>query len=145
MSAKRYDVVIVGGGITGAMMAKKLVENGKRVLLLEAGADARLDPKSYQPYIDQYLKAPSGAPNAPYPANPNAPAADVRNIGQPSTASYLVQLGPVPFLSDYTRALGGTTLHWQGTSLRMVPNDFRMQTTYGRGVDWPIGYEDLSK
>ncbi len=145
MTVKRYDVVIVGGGITGAMMAKKLVENGKRVLLLEAGADARLDPKSYQPYIDQYLKAPSGAPNAPYPANPNAPAADVRNIGQPSTASYLVQLGPVPFLSDYTRALGGTTLHWQGTSLRMVPNDFRMQTSYGRGVDWPIGYEDLSR
>ena len=145
MSAKRYDVVVVGAGITGAMMAKKLAQNGKNVLLLEAGSDARLDPASYQPYIDQYLKSPSGAPNAPYPANANAPSADVRNIGQPSTASYLVQLGPVPFLSDYTRALGGTTLHWQGTSLRMVPNDFRMQSVYGRGIDWPIAYEDLSR
>ncbi len=145
MSAKRYDAVVVGAGIMGAIMAKQLARSGKRVLLLEAGADARLDPQSYQPYINQYLNAPSGAPNAPYPSNPNAPSADVRSIGQPSTSSYLVQLGPVPFLSDYTRALGGTTLHFQGTCLRMVPNDFRMRTVYGHGVDWPIAYEDLSR
>jgi choline dehydrogenase-like flavoprotein len=140
----RYDAVVVGGGIMGAIMAKQLAQNGKRVLLLEAGAKAGLDPETYRQYINQYLNAPSGVGNAPYPANVNAPSADVRQIGTPSTKSYLVQMGPLPFLSDYTRVLGGTTLHWQGTALRMVPNDFRMQSVYGQGVDWPFGYEHLS-
>jgi choline dehydrogenase-like flavoprotein len=26
----------------------------------------------------------------------------------------------------------------------MMPNDFKMKTKYNKGVDWPIGYEDLS-
>ena len=50
-----------------------------------------------------------------------------------------VQIGPERFLSDYLRMLGGSTLHWQGTTLRMVPNDFRMRATYGIACDWPIG------
>ena len=50
---------------------------------------------------------------------------------------------PNDFMSDYLRMLGGTSLHWQGTSLRLVPNDFRMQSVYGHGLDWPIGYDDL--
>ena len=32
-----YDVVIVGGGIAGAILAKTLVNAGKNVLILEAG------------------------------------------------------------------------------------------------------------
>jgi choline dehydrogenase-like flavoprotein len=54
-----------------------------------------------------------------------------------------VQNGQRTFLSDYLRMLGGTTLHWQGTSLRMVPHDFNLRSTYGRGEDWPISYDDL--
>ena len=34
---KLYDVVIVGGGIAGAILAKTLVNAGKKVLILEAG------------------------------------------------------------------------------------------------------------
>lgn len=32
-----YDVVIVGGGIAGSLMAKTLTRGGKRCLILEAG------------------------------------------------------------------------------------------------------------
>ena len=38
-----------------------------------------------------------------------------------------MQQGPLPFQSDFTRALGGTSLHWLGTCLRMLPNDFELQ------------------
>lgn len=138
-----YDVVIVGGGVAGALMADALITAGRHVLLLEAGADRSLDIAGYQSYVDQYLSAPSGVPNAPFPANPNAPSANVLDVGNPSTSSYLVQQGAVPFLSDYTRELGGTTLHWQGTCPRMLPNDFQLHSVYGQGVDWPIEYADL--
>ena len=34
-------------------------------------------------------------------------------------------------------------MHWLGTCLRMLPNDFEMKTKYGVGVDWPICYSNL--
>ena len=126
-----YDVVIVGAGVAGALMADALTAAGRHVLLLEAGSNRSLDIDGYQPYVDQYLKAPSGVPNAPFPSNPNAPSANVLDIGNPSTSSYLVQQGAVPFLSDFTRELGGTTLHWQGACPRMLPNDFKLKSVYG--------------
>jgi choline dehydrogenase-like flavoprotein len=142
---ERYDVVIVGAGVAGAIVAKVLTDAGRHVLLLEAGADSPLDISGYQPYINQYQSAPSGVPNAAIPPNANAPSASVLDVGQPSTSSYFVQQGAVPFLSDYTRAVGGTTLHWQGVCPRMLPNDFRMKTVYGQGVDWPIDHGELER
>jgi choline dehydrogenase-like flavoprotein len=47
------------------------------------------------------------------------------------------------FRSTYQRQVGGTTWHWLGTALRHLPNDFRLASTYGVGVDWPIGYDEL--
>ena len=38
----------------------------------------------------------------------------------------------------------GTTLHWYGNAIRMLPNDFTMRTVYGRARDWPLTYDDLS-
>src|SRR5262249_1986474 len=41
------------------------------------------------------------------------------------------------------RAVGGTTLHWEGYALRLHPDDFRTRSQYGVGEDWPIAYTDL--
>jgi len=60
-----------------------------------------------------------------------------------SKGDYLVQAGPLPFGSDNWRGPGGTTMHWLGTTPRMLPNDFQMKTKYGVGVDWPFSYDDL--
>ncbi|MCP5072326.1 MAG: GMC family oxidoreductase [Rhodobacteraceae bacterium] len=49
----------------------------------------------------------------------------------------------LPFLSTYERLEGGTTWHWLGTSLRLVPNDFRMKSEYNVFRDWPIALSDL--
>src|SRR5437588_1328432 len=155
MSEKTYDVVIVGAGIAGAILAKTLSKAGKSVLILEAGEGVHgidLEPqeafKVYQGYLDTFYKAVAKAPNAPYPNLPTAPSPDVLDIQRiegttPSTTGYFVQAGPMPFASTYDRRPGGTTLHWLGTCLRMLPNDFRVKSTYGVGVDWPISYEEL--
>jgi choline dehydrogenase-like flavoprotein len=130
-----YDVVIVGAGFAGALLAKRLADKGNHVLILEAGRSTSITPEGYASYVQYFQAALSKGVNSPYPENPNA--------GTP-TPGYMVQLGPLPFGSNYVRAKGGTSLHWLGISLRMCPNDFRMKSKYGVGVDWPIGYDDLA-
>ena len=154
MTEKKYDVVIVGAGIAGAILAKTLANAGHRVLILEAGLQAGLDLNgnesylNYQSYLDRFYLANAKVPNSPYPNLKNAPSPNVLDTAQitgttPNTNGYFVQNGPLSFASDYARATGGTTLHWLGTTLRMLPNDFRLNTEYGQGVDWPISYDDL--
>jgi choline dehydrogenase-like flavoprotein len=146
-----YDVVIVGTGIAGAVMAKTLTQAGKRVLMLEAGlqADIALDNerayKTYQDYLQTFYASTIKATNTPYPDITDAQSIDVLQIQQktPYAEGYLVQLGPLPFASDCLRGPGGTTLHWLGNVPRMLPNDFKLNTLYGQGVDWPISYADL--
>jgi choline dehydrogenase-like flavoprotein len=43
----------------------------------------------------------------------------------------------------YTIAFGGGTLCWGAACPRNHPNDFRLRSKYGVGVDWPISYDDL--
>jgi len=154
MEEKVYDVVIAGSGISGAILAKTLTNAGKSVLVLEAGLaegielDGPAAQKTYRGYLDRYYSVLARVPNSPYPAIKDALTANVLDIkplkpGVPSTVGYLVQEGPSPFSSDCVRGAGGTTLHWLGTALRMLPNDFRIYSNYGQGVDWPIEYRHL--
>jgi choline dehydrogenase-like flavoprotein len=145
-----YDAVIIGAGPVGINIAMKLTGCGKRVLLLEAGRASGLTYDGWLSYVDTYRAALIKEPNSPYPPNANAPSTysqDVANVHNrvPVISGYQVERGPFSFGSTYLRSLGGTSLHWLGTCPRMVPNDFRMQTVYGVGVDWPITYEDLQR
>jgi choline dehydrogenase-like flavoprotein len=58
--------------------------------------------------------------------------------------SYIRQDGPDPFRSTYLRQVGGTTWHWLGTALRLLPSDLELQSRYGVGADWPLRYADLA-
>ncbi len=127
------DVVIVGSGIAGALAAKGLAEAGLSVLILEAGPRTTRGDN-----LARYQSAPVKVPESPYP---NAPYA--RHPTTDDSDSYYVQAGPVPFRSTYVRLVGGTTWHWLGTMIRLVPDDFALKTRFGRGVDWPISYDDL--
>jgi choline dehydrogenase-like flavoprotein len=82
-------------------------------------------------------------PHPPQPAPPPAPI-DCTDPKKSIDNGYFIQRGPIPFGSTYERRGGGTSWHWLGTSLRMLPNDFKLKTIYNQAVDWPIGYEDLS-
>jgi choline dehydrogenase-like flavoprotein len=143
-----YDAVVVGGGIAGAIMADQLNRAGQRVLLLEAGPAEDLTASGYDDYLTRFYGAVSKDNQAPYPPNPNAPmprSTDARPIppGRPDTSGYLVQNGPFATDTTYTRVLGGTTMHWEAKTLRMLPEDFDLATRFGEGLDWPIGYDEL--
>ena len=138
-----YDVVIAGGGVTGAVLARVLTESAFKdgkvisVLILEAGPPSPYGNEGYQAHVETFHGAESKLPNSPYPPSAGAPQPGVPG------EDYFLQEGPVGFGSDNSRYLGGTTLHWMGISLRMMPADFHMHKTYGQGVDWPITYQDL--
>jgi len=165
MSDTTYDVVIVGAGIAGTLIARELGQQGKRVLILEAGIDAS---RGRERYLETFYKNTVKTPESPYPpvvekpsaqATPRATIADTfasniepdfpGNLSEPDgyiydpEKSYLLQKGPLPFASTYERVAGGTTWHWLGTSLRFLEHDFTMRSTYCVEKDWPMGIDAL--
>lgn len=143
-----YDAVIVGSGISGSIIAHQLSQAGQRVLILEAGPAEDRTIAGYEDYLSRFYAAAVKDNQAPYPPNPNAPmpkSTDARRIspGQPNASGYLVQTGPYCTDTTYTRVLSGTTMHWEGKTLRMLPEDFGLASRFGQGLDWPISYEEL--
>jgi choline dehydrogenase-like flavoprotein len=127
------DVIIVGSGISGALLAAKLPAAGVKVAILEAGA--RVDRAEAR---QRFWNAPIRVPECPYPPSPEA------NHPISNDPDYWYrQVGPNKFKSTYLKVVGGTTWHWLGTCLRFVPSDFRLRTAHGRGLDWPISYDEL--
>jgi choline dehydrogenase-like flavoprotein len=127
------DVVIVGSGVAGSLVAARLAASGVKVLILEAGPRVQRAAA-----LAQYRAAVIKLPESPYPDTPFAPRP---RSDQPDV--YFLQNGPDKFGSAYLRQVGGTTWHWLGTTLRFVPDDFRLRSRFGVGVDWPLSYDDL--
>jgi choline dehydrogenase-like flavoprotein len=152
------DVAIVGSGFAGAIVANELSQKGISVVILEAGAGI---PPNINDYMRTFYNASAKVPESPFPpklkqkdtdpdlidpANVAAGRPTVLSLGadnwQKPQQSYLVQKGPKPFTSTYERVAGGTS-HWLGTSLRFVPSDFTMKSSYGKNQsnfpfpDWP--------
>jgi glucose dehydrogenase len=127
---EQSDVVVIGAGIAGALVAWQLALKGVKVLMLEAGprVDRSAATQRFQYSAIKTLESP-------YEPTKHAPAP---SSVQPD--DYYIQTGSDLFRSTYQRQVGGTTWHWLGTALRHLPNDFRLASTYGVGVDWPIGY-----
>lgn len=138
---RAFDVVIVGAGVAGAITAKRLTEAGLDVLVLEAGPASPQDVNGYDQHLRTFYMAYGKGPESAWPASPGAPQPDTADIRH--NDGYFVQHGPDTYGSSYTRAQGGSTLHWLGVSLRMLPEDFRMRSLFGVGRDWPLADDEL--
>ncbi|MFJ4905228.1 GMC oxidoreductase [Streptomyces sp. NPDC093249] len=136
-----YDVVVVGGGFAGTLMAHRLGAAGRRVLVLEAGARAGDAERGHREAVDTFLAATVKVPGSPYVPHPAAPWPEVTDLA-PGADGHLVQRGPLPYSSTYVRVNGGTGNVWTGLTPRMHPEDFRTDL-FGYGRAWPLGYADL--
>jgi len=143
-----FDVVIIGSGIAGAIIAKELSAAGKHVLVVEAWPDTNKTFDGYVGYLNHFYKQASKDNQAPFPLNPNAEmprGGDLRKLapGQTNEQAYIVQSGPYVSDSVYSRVFGGTTVHWEAKTPRMLPEDFETWTSFGQGLDWPLDYAEL--
>lgn len=112
----RYDVLIVGAGAAGGILAQLLSQKGASVLVLEAGP--WLDPSS--DYCNEEL--------------------EMRKLNWPWPIGWEGE-DPVRPISGW--GVGGTTQRYSGWSPRFRPSDFQTRSHDGVGEDWPIRYDDL--
>lgn len=132
MSNFDTDILIVGSGIAGSLIAWKLASQGRKVTILEAGP--RIDRGET---VERYRTSVNkGDFMAPYPGTAYAPNAK-------PDADYIIQKGSHPYGTQYIRGVGGTTWHWAAATWRFIPSDFRLKSTYGVGRDWPLSYDEL--
>jgi len=129
MPAEQYpDALIIGAGPTGAVTAKRLVEAGMRVVVLEQG-DWPDYSRARAGELDFELTA-----GRDWSGNPNRRRAP---------ADYPVSDSDSDISAINFNAVGGGTViyaaHWQ----RNMPSDFRVRSLDGVADDWPLSYEDL--
>ena len=119
------DVVVIGCGAGGGVIAKELGDAGLSVVVLEAGR--RYDPNTdYQTNgVDFEVRGKTVF----------APPDDRRD-------RYTLPLGNW-FALSRVKGVGGSTLHYLAISPRMHESDFRVRSEDGVADDWPISYQDL--
>jgi choline dehydrogenase-like flavoprotein len=116
------DVVVIGCGAGGGVIAKELAEAGISVVALEAG-------KRYNPATDYGTDREDFQLRSVF--SPGDWRRDVYTSGENGF--------------EYTRikGVGGSTLAYLAVALRFHESDFRMRSEDGVGEDWPISYAEM--
>ena len=113
------DLVIVGAGAGGGVLAQRLARHGWRIVVLESGP-------FWDPDAD-WVSDEAGQHKIYWTAN--------RIIGGEDP----VELGK----NNSGHGVGGSMVHFAGYTPRFHPSDFEVRTRDGVGADWPIAYTDL--
>ena len=140
MATEKTDVVIIGVGGAGGILAAELAKSGMKVIGLERGP--RLKTSDFEPHDElRYFQRQDLRPDIkrmPVTWRPNAN----------TRTQVLSPLG-------YGNQAGGGTVHYGALSWRMHEDDFRARShtieRYGASaipqdsslVDWPLSYAEL--
>jgi choline dehydrogenase-like flavoprotein len=122
--AEMTDVVVVGCGAGGSVVAKELAEAGLSVVVLEVG-------RRYDPLVDYR----GDRPDFPYHATRMFSPEDPRRDHYTS--------GPLGYRYSRIKGVGGTTLVSWGVFPRFHASDFQFRALNDIGTDWPITYAEL--
>ena len=115
-ATRSCDVLIVGSGPTGALVAQRMAAQGLSVIVLEAG---------------QRFGGGTALQNT---------EANAGKIMWSEPRNFVGNDFVVPKAG---MGVGGGTLPWLGVMPRFGREDFCTHSTEGVGADWPIGYDDL--
>lgn len=122
-------IVIIGSGASGGTVADMLTAAGVPVVLLEAGP--RIEPEDF--HQDDLAAFGQLSWLDPRVATGDWAAARLT----PDRPAWIV------------KAVGGSTLHWNGIALRAQPHELRARTVYGdiagaSLADWPVTAAELA-
>ena len=121
-------VVVIGSGAGGGVVGTDLAKKGVKTVILEAGGRHEIDD-----FIND----------------------EWASFGQLAWKEQRMTSGSWRVSRDFAnlpawivKAVGGSTTHWAGASLRFQPHEFKALTTYGnlQGanlLDWPITLEEM--
>src|SRR3982074_1611201 len=144
---KEVDVVVVGLGWTGGILAKELLESGLKVVALERGANRTTDKDYAVPIVRDELRfvvrhdlmQDTARDTLTIRNNPTQEALPMRRLGS--------------FLPG--EVVGGSGVHWSGHTWRWTDMEFKIRSLYeeryGKGFipadmtiqDWGISYAEL--
>ena len=118
-----YDLILIGTGFASTFFLKKYLEKSPstvKVLVLERGKFIPQQARLQKVRDEYFTKLPF-----------NDPPDSIINTTPDKVWWFEANFG------------GGSNC-WNGNTPRFMPNDFRMKSQYGVGVDWPITYEDIA-
>ena len=144
---KEVDIVVVGIGMVGSIVAKELAAAGYKVVGLERGASRFTVPEFQSPAIHDELR---------FSVRKALMQDAARETVTFRNRSSEVAL-PVRRLESFLpgTGVGGSMVHWNGQTWRFQSNDFQLATRtrerYGRNFldadvtiqDWGVTYDDL--
>ncbi len=121
-------VVIIGSGAGGGTLGAELALKGIKTVILEAGARHEME---------DFL-------NDEWASFAQLAWTDMRT----TSGSWRVAKDFANLPAWIVKAVGGSTVHWAGASLRLQEHEFKTKTTYGtlKGanlLDWPITLGEL--
>jgi choline dehydrogenase-like flavoprotein len=121
-------VVVIGSGAGGGTLSNELVQKGVKVVLLEAGGRHE---------IEDFV-------NDEWTSFSNISWLDKRTTS--GTWRVAKDFSGLP--AWIVKAVGGSTVHWAGASLRFQEHEFKVKSTYGdiQGanlLDWPISLQEM--
>ncbi|WP_181304113.1 GMC oxidoreductase [Rufibacter sp. XAAS-G3-1] len=124
MKHTSYDLVVIGTGFASTFFLHKYLSKASasqaKVLVLEKG--------HLYPHAER-VKEKRGE---------DTPYASLNPASQDTFDNHNEKKGWV-----FTQGFGGSSNCWYGCTPRFMPSDFRMQSLYGIGNDWPLQYNDL--
>jgi len=123
MVRHEFDVCIIGGGITAALLAWKLSElrPGTSIVVVEAG-DRAFDVQKR--WVQRTRMLAYG--ENPWPGD------------------YVADQAADGIISR-TMVVGGSAMHWGGVTNRFSEEDTRLRSMFGLAVDWPLSWTDLER
>jgi gluconate 2-dehydrogenase alpha chain len=153
MPSKKLDVIVLGAGASGAILASELAQNGLKVVCLDKGP--RYSDEDFRLKHDEIRYYARGAIVPHMTTDPMT----WRERNKDSAALLPWVSGPLgtanPLHLPPSIGTGGGSIHWGGACWRFRETEFRMKSTIeGRLgkealpegstlVDWPINYQDL--
>ena len=123
MPVHETDTLIIGGGITSAMLAQKLAElrPGRKITIVEAGRSI-FDTQNRGRYRERAME-----------------------YGEHPWHDDYIEDQQAAGIISMTMAVGGLALHWGGACNRFSEEDLRLKSMYGLATDWPIEWAELER